>query len=185
MKTKTEAMELVAGESMLTVDYWMISLTAPTMMCRMMATISCTLIPRMSTGMIRRMSSRRILERHVGSTLIVGVDEDAELEVEIGKVVKGQTSINFRYDTDVDDDVQDLDEDAELSALLFLDTSTFLIPISSSLHLPNRGCGRYRRLLPLWLVGGRADAGRTVAVGKGDDEVEVEISREAGDTLGQ
>jgi hypothetical protein len=44
----------------------------------------------------------------IGSTLIVGVEDD--LEVEIGKIVKGQTSISFAYDDGVDDDVQAINE---------------------------------------------------------------------------
>ena len=120
----------------------------------------------------------------VGSTLIVGVADD--LEVEIGKIVKGQTSINFLFDTDVDDDVQAVNEDAELAALLFLDTTNVLdsdFTISYTFEIEDAAkAGDY---FLYELVGDQLELVKKVAVGKGDDEVDVEIERKAGDTLGQ
>mgnify|MGYP001387866575 CR=1 FL=1 len=120
----------------------------------------------------------------IGSTLIVGVDDD--LEVEIGKIVKGQTGICFFFDDDVDDDIQALNEDAELAALNFLDTtnvldSDFVITYTFSIEDAAKA-GDY---FLYELVGDELTLVQKVAVGKGDDEVEVEIKREAGDTLGQ
>jgi len=120
----------------------------------------------------------------VGSTLIVGVADD--LEVEIGKIVKGQTSINFITDDDVDDDVQAINEDAELAALLFLDTTNVLdsdFTISYTFEIEDAAkAGDY---FLYELVGDQLELVKKVAVGKGDDEVDVEIERKAGDTLGQ
>ena len=120
----------------------------------------------------------------VGSTLIVGVADD--LEVEIGKIVKGQTSINFLFDTDVDDDVQAVNEDAELAALLFLDTTNVLdsdFTISYTFEIEDAAkAGDY---FLYELVGDQLELVKKVAVGKGDDEVDVEIERKAGYTLGQ
>ncbi|MBP6888023.1 MAG: hypothetical protein KBC20_08195 [Oscillospiraceae bacterium] len=120
----------------------------------------------------------------VGSTLIVGVADD--LEVEIGKIVKGQTSINFLSDDDVDDDVQAINEDAELAALLFLDTTNVLdsdFTISYTFEIDDAAkAGDY---FLYELVGDELKLVKKVAVGKGDDEVDVEIERKAGDTLGQ
>ncbi|MBP6887664.1 MAG: hypothetical protein KBC20_06335 [Oscillospiraceae bacterium] len=120
----------------------------------------------------------------VGSTLIVGVDDD--LEVEIGKIVKGQSGISFVFDTDVDDDIQALDEDAELAALLFLDTADVLdsdFTIGYTFGIEDAAkAGEY---FLYELVGDELKLVKKVAVGKGDDEVDVEIERKAGDTLGQ
>jgi len=120
----------------------------------------------------------------VGSTLIVGVDDD--LEVEIGKIVKGQTGISFAVDTDVDDDVQAINEDAELAALLFFDTTNVLdsdFVISYTFAIDDAAkAGDY---FLYELVGDELTLVQKVAVGKGDEEVDVEIERKAGDTLGQ
>jgi hypothetical protein len=120
----------------------------------------------------------------VGSTLIVGVDED--LEVEIGKIVKGQSGINFYFETDVVDDIQAIDEDAELAALLFLNTTDVLdsdFVISYTFEIEDAAkTGEY---FLYELVGDELTLVQKVAVGKGDDEVDVEIARKAGDTLGQ
>jgi len=120
----------------------------------------------------------------VGSTLIVGVDDG--LEVEIGKIVKGQTAICFLFDTDVDDDVQAINEDAELGALKFLDTKNVLdsnFTISYTFEIDDAAkAGDY---FLYELVGDELKLVKKVAVGKGDDEVDVEIERKAGDTLGQ
>ncbi|HNW05265.1 MAG TPA: hypothetical protein PKI76_07810 [Oscillospiraceae bacterium] len=120
----------------------------------------------------------------VGSTLIVSDGDD--LEVEIGKIVKGQTSINFITDDDVDDDVQAINEDAELAALLFLDTTNVLdsdFTISYTFEIEDAAkAGDY---FLYELVGDELKLVKKVAVGKGDDEVDVEIERKAGDTLGQ
>ncbi|HPD89350.1 MAG TPA: hypothetical protein PLU75_07780 [Oscillospiraceae bacterium] len=120
----------------------------------------------------------------VGSTLIVGVADD--LEVEIGKIVKGQSAINFLFDTDVDDDVQAINEDAELAALNFLDTtnvldSDFVITYTFGIEDAAKA-GDY---FLYELVGDELTLVEKVAVGKGDDEVDVEIERKAGETLGQ
>jgi len=182
-----EAMELVAGDSMLTDDYLddLFDGTyddVPDDGYHIMYVDSEDVDGDDTPYVIEKDSWTEI----IGSTLIVGVNEDDELEVEIDKIVKGQTSISFLYDTDVDDDVQDLDEDAELSALNFLDTTnvldsdfviTYTFPIEDA-----AATGDYYLYE---LVGDELTLVETVAVGKGDDEVEVEIEREAGDTLGQ
>jgi len=120
----------------------------------------------------------------IGSTLLVEVDDD--LIVEIGKVVKGQSGISFAFNTDVDDAVQAIDEDAELSALNFLDTtnvldSDFVIEYTFEIEDAAKA-GDY---FLYELVGDELVLVQKVAVGKGDEEVEVKIKREAGDTLGQ
>ena len=120
----------------------------------------------------------------VGSTLIVGVADD--LEVEIGKVVKGQTSINFFVDTDVDDDVQAINEDAELAALLFADTTNVLdSDFVVTYTFPIEDAAKAGDYFLYELVGDELTLVQKVAVGKGDEEVDVEIERKAGDTLGQ
>jgi len=120
----------------------------------------------------------------VGSTLIVGVEDD--LEVEIGKIVKGQTSISFAFDDDVDDDVQAINEDAELSALLFLDTTNVLdSDFVVSYTFPIEDAAKAGDYFLYELVGDELTLVQKVAVGKGDDEVDVEIERKAGETLGQ
>ncbi|HRW57886.1 MAG TPA: hypothetical protein P5185_09030 [Oscillospiraceae bacterium] len=120
----------------------------------------------------------------IGSTLIVGVDDD--LEVEIGKIVKGQSGICFFFDTDVDDDVQALDEDAELAALNFLDLTNVLdSDFVITYTFPIEDAAKAGDYFLYELVGDQLTLVEKVAVGKGDDEVDVEIKREAGDTLGQ
>ncbi len=120
----------------------------------------------------------------IGSTLIVGVDDD--FEVEIGKIVKGQSGICFFFDTDVDDNVQDLNKDAELVALKFLDASNVLdsdFTVKYTFEIEDAAkAGDY---FLYELVGDKLTLNQKVAVGKGDDEVEVKIERKAGDTLGQ
>ncbi len=120
----------------------------------------------------------------VGSTLMVEAAED--LVIEIGKIVKGQSAICFLSDTDVDDDVQAVNEDAELAALNFLDTTNVLdsdFTISYTFEIEDAAkAGDY---FLYELVGDELKLVQKVAVGKGDDEVDVEIERKAGDTLGQ
>jgi len=120
----------------------------------------------------------------IGSTLLVEVDDD--LVIDIGKVVKGQTGISFAFNTDVDDGVQALDEDAELVALNFLDTtntldSDFVIEYTFEIEDAPKA-GDY---FLYELVGDELVLLQKVAVGRDDDEVEVEIKRKGGDTLGQ
>jgi len=120
----------------------------------------------------------------IGSTLIVGVADD--LEVEIGKIVKGQTGICFYVDTDVDDDIQALNEDAELSALLFLNTTDVLdSDFVVSYTFPIEDAAKAGDYFLYELVGDELKLVQKVAVGKGDDEVDVDIARKAGETLGQ
>ncbi|HRW56139.1 MAG TPA: hypothetical protein P5185_00005, partial [Oscillospiraceae bacterium] len=120
----------------------------------------------------------------VGSTLMVEAADD--LVVEIGKIVKGQSSICFLSNTDVDDAVQALDEDAELVALNFLDTTNVLdsdFVITYTFEIEDAAkAGDY---FLYELVGDQLTLVEKVAVGKGDDEVDVKINRKAGDTLGQ
>ncbi|MBP6888022.1 MAG: hypothetical protein KBC20_08190 [Oscillospiraceae bacterium] len=120
----------------------------------------------------------------IGSTLMVEAAED--LVIEIGKIVKGQSAICFLSDTDVDDDIQALDEDADLSALNFLDTTNVLdsdFTISYTFGIEDAAkTGDY---FLYELVGDELKLVKKVAVHKGDDEVDVEIERKAGDTLGQ
>ncbi len=120
----------------------------------------------------------------VGSTLIVEADDD--LDVEIGKIVKGQSSISFAFDTDVEDAIQDLNEDAELAALKFLDVSNVLdsdFTVKYTFEIEDAAkAGDY---FLYELVGDKLTLNQKVAVGKGDDEVDVKIERKAGDTLGQ
>ncbi len=120
----------------------------------------------------------------VGSTLIVGVDDD--LEVEIGKIVKGQTGICFFFNDDVDDDIQALDEDAELSALNFLDITNVLdSDFVITYTFPIEDAAKAGDYFLYELVGDQLTLVEKVAVGKGDEEVDVTIKREAGDTLGK
>jgi hypothetical protein len=120
----------------------------------------------------------------VGSTLIVGVDDD--LEVEIGKIVKGQTGICFFFNDDVDDDIQALDEDAELSALNFLDITNVLdSDFVITYTFPIEDAAKAGDYFLYELVGDELALVEKVAVGKGDEEVDVTIKREAGDTLGK
>ncbi len=120
----------------------------------------------------------------IGSTLMVQAADD--LVVEIGKIVKGQSSICFLSNTDVDDAVQALDEDAELVALNFLDTTNVLdsdFVITYTFEIEDAAkAGDY---FLYELVGDELTLVEKIAVGKGDDEVDVKINRKAGDTLGQ
>ncbi len=176
-----EAMELVWGHSMLTEDLW--------------DDLLDDIYEDVPDGCIWYFDSEDtdetpyVIEKEswkeiVGSTLIVGVDDD--LEVEIGKIVKGQSGINFYFETDVDDDVQAIDEDAELAALLFFDTTNVLdsdFVISYTFEIEDAAkAGDY---FLYELVGDELTLVEKIAVGKGDDEVDVEIKRKAGDTLGQ
>jgi len=140
-------------------------------------------VPEIDTDRTPTVITKDAWKEIVGSTLIVS---DGDFEIEIGKIVKGQTSINFLTDTDVDDDVQAINEDAELSALLFLDTTNVLdsdFTISYTFEIEDAAkAGEY---FLYELVGDQLELVKKVAVGKGDDEVDVEIERKAGDTLGQ
>ncbi len=120
----------------------------------------------------------------IGSTLLVEVDDD--LVIDIGKIVKGQTGISFSFNTDVDDGVQALDKDAELVALNFIDTtnvldSDFVIEYTFEIEDAAKA-GDY---FLYELVGDKLTLVEKVAVGKGDEDVDVKIKRKGGDTLGK